>query len=201
MSHATLAWSAHIHDVGPRGTGGVFKVGHEDASAAVERVNDHLARHGSRDLHAAVEQVCGRLGATPVRVAHVARLVEEGGQHAAVKGALPLLARLQQQPPLCLKLARSLVRVQWRTGECETGRGGAGRTRRCSATRSARAGSLSRSAKRGRSGPKKVTREPSTSTERVAMAAERQVADRVARRAFAHYIGLTSVSLSRSTVQ
>jgi hypothetical protein len=43
----------------PRGRVGVFEIGHEDAGARVEGVDDHLAFHRAGDFDAAVGEVGG----------------------------------------------------------------------------------------------------------------------------------------------
>ncbi len=48
-----------VEEVLPGGRGGVFEVGHEDARAGVEGVDDHLAVDGAGDLDAAVLEVGG----------------------------------------------------------------------------------------------------------------------------------------------
>ena len=52
----------------PGGGVGVLEVRHEHLGARVQRVDDHLAVHGARDLHAAVLQVVRQRGDLPRRV-------------------------------------------------------------------------------------------------------------------------------------
>jgi len=81
-----------VERVLPRRRVRVFKVGHERGRAAVERIDDHLAVDGARDLDAAVDQAGRGRGAAPRRVgAHGLRVRQKIRQLAGVE---PLLARL-----------------------------------------------------------------------------------------------------------
>ncbi len=74
-----------VEQVLPGGRGGVFEVGHEDACAGVERVDDHLAVDGAGDLDAAVLQVGGDGRDGPGGFADLACRGEKVGAHAGVK--------------------------------------------------------------------------------------------------------------------
>ncbi len=73
-----------VEEVFPGGGGGVFEVGHEDAGAGVEGVDDHLAIDGAGDLDAAVLQVGGEGGDGPLGGADVGGFGKEVGAGAGV---------------------------------------------------------------------------------------------------------------------
>ena len=91
-------------DVLPRGRVRVLEVGHVDARAGIEGVDDHLAVSGrAGDLDAAVLEI-GRDGRhAPVALAHGARRVEEVGQLA---GRDPLLALRPSEEQLLARVPR-----------------------------------------------------------------------------------------------
>ena len=76
-----------VEEVLPGGRGGVFEVGHEDAGAGVEGVDDHLAVDGAGDLDAAVLEVGGDGRDGPVGVSRIWRFGEEVGALRRRRGA------------------------------------------------------------------------------------------------------------------
>ncbi len=80
----------------PPGRVGVLEVGHEDAGARIERVDDHLAVDRPGDLDAAVDDVGRHRRARPVAFADRVRLGEEVGQLAGIELGLPLRAAREQ---------------------------------------------------------------------------------------------------------
>src|SRR5579875_1245658 len=93
--------------VGPRGRVRVLEVRHEHLRARIERVDDHLAVDGSRDLHPAVLEV-GRDGAhAPARAADVGGLAQEVRQLAGVVARLAERSRIEE-----LRAARLEAAVQ-----------------------------------------------------------------------------------------
>ena len=82
--------------VRPRRRVRVFEVGHEDAGAGVERVDDHLPLDRSGDLDAAVEQVVRDRRDGPVAFADLARLGEKVRKLAGIEASLALFALRQQ---------------------------------------------------------------------------------------------------------
>ena len=85
-----------VDQVVPGGAVGVLEVGHEDARARVERVDDHLPVGRPGDLDAAIEQVLGQRGHGPVAGAHVGRLGQEVRPLAGVEPGLALAAAREQ---------------------------------------------------------------------------------------------------------
>ena len=85
----------------PGGRVRVLEVGHEDARAGVERVDDHLPVDGPGDLDPAVLEVGGQRGHREARLAHGARLGQEVRALAGVEAELALAAALEQRvaPP------------------------------------------------------------------------------------------------------
>ena len=81
------------HDVDPHRRVRVFEIGHEHLRAGVERVDDHLAVDGARDLDAAVLQVLWRRGDAPVAAAHV------GGFSKKIRLCSRIEPRLHRSPP------------------------------------------------------------------------------------------------------
>ena len=80
----------------PGGGVGVFEIGHEDAGAGVEGVDDHLAVGRAGDLDAAIEQV-GRGGRDfPGRISDFGGLRDEIGIGARIDAALAGAAGFQQ---------------------------------------------------------------------------------------------------------
>jgi len=77
-----------VEEIFPGGGGGVFKVGHEDAGAGVEGVDDHLAIDGAGDFYAAVLEVGGEGGNFPRGGADVGGFGEEVWEGAGVEGGL-----------------------------------------------------------------------------------------------------------------
>ncbi len=102
-----------VEIVGPGGRVGVLEVGHEDAGAGVERVDDHLAVHRAGDLDAAVGQVLGDGRDGPFLLADGCGFGEKIGQCAGVELLLAdlaarqkfLAARFERDRELCKKLA------------------------------------------------------------------------------------------------
>ena len=70
--------------VGEDGRGRILEIGHEDLSAGIERIDDHLAIDRAGDLDPAVEKVGRDLGDGPVAVADGFRLGEKIGQAPGV---------------------------------------------------------------------------------------------------------------------
>ena len=60
--------------VGPRRRMRVFEIGHKDARAGVQRIDDHLPIDRTGDLHAAVRQIGRNRRNRPVAVANLFRL-------------------------------------------------------------------------------------------------------------------------------
>src|SRR5437763_7954359 len=73
----------------PFGRIGILEVGHEDARARIESVDDHLAIDRAGDLDATVPDVGRNRGADPARLADRTRFRQEAGQLAGVELALP----------------------------------------------------------------------------------------------------------------
>src|SRR5206468_11793087 len=90
--HVALA----LDDVLPLRRAGILVVGHEDPGAGVERVDHHLAVDGSGDLAAAVAEIGGRLGHSPLGVADVGRPGQEARQPARVELQLPFVPSLEE---------------------------------------------------------------------------------------------------------
>ena len=73
-----------LHVVVPLWRVGVLEIGHEHGGARVERIDDHLAVDGPRDLDASVENVRRNGGARPASLADRMRLRQKSGQLARV---------------------------------------------------------------------------------------------------------------------
>src|SRR5205823_6121300 len=100
----------------PRWGVGILEVGHEDVGARVEAVDDHLAVHRARDLHAPIAQI-GRDGRDGPRVvANRFRLGEEVRKLARVE------LRLAQAPALEQLTAPRLEAVRQRGEKVEGAR-------------------------------------------------------------------------------
>ena len=88
---------------------GVFKIGHKDFGAAVERVDDHFAICGTGDFHAAVLQVSRRRRDAPTQV-----FTDGGGFRQEVRHVtridigLPGFAGLQKRVAADGELAREI---------------------------------------------------------------------------------------------
>src|SRR5262249_40144883 len=90
----------------PGGRVRILEVGHEDAGAGIERVDDHLSGDRPGDLDTAVLQVARRRGEAPARIlANGARLFEEGRQPAGVELGLTLAASFEQLHAAWVELA------------------------------------------------------------------------------------------------
>ncbi len=74
----------------------VFEIRHVDPRTRIQRVDDHLAVHGTRDLDPAVRQVRGDRRDRPRGFAHRARLAQEVGKPTGVEAPLPLHATRKQ---------------------------------------------------------------------------------------------------------
>lgn len=86
-AHGVAQVDVALEVVGPGGRVGVLEVGHERRGAAVERIYDHLALHGARDLNAPVDEAGRGRRAAPARLlAHGARLGQEVRQPAGLDG-------------------------------------------------------------------------------------------------------------------
>ena len=85
-----------VEVVGPGGRVGILEIGHEDAGAGVERVDDHLAVHGAGDLDAAVQEVLGDGRDSPFFLADGGGLGEEVRQCAGVDFFLANLAAREE---------------------------------------------------------------------------------------------------------
>ena len=77
---------------------GVLEIGHEDARAGIERIDDHLAVGRPGDLDAAVVEVGRDRRHGPVAFADGAGLGQEIGQHALVEELLALGAPAAAAP-------------------------------------------------------------------------------------------------------
>ena len=89
----------------PGGRVGVLEVGHEDARARVERVDDHLAIHRPGDLDAAVLQIGRDRRDGPCALADLARLRQEVVARASVERCLTFDALLQELDAAVVELA------------------------------------------------------------------------------------------------
>ena len=85
-----------VDQVRPRRRVGVFEVGHEDASARVERVDEHLGVGRPGDLHAPVAQVTRDGRNLPVRLADRFGRGQEIRRLARVDALLPLVPGAKQ---------------------------------------------------------------------------------------------------------
>ena len=93
-----------LDQVRPRRRRAVFEVGHEDVGAAVERVDHHLAIHGSRDLHTTTPQGLWHRGDAPVSRADRGRIVTKAEDFdAVVQPLLPRRPRREQGQPLLVE--------------------------------------------------------------------------------------------------
>src|SRR6185312_5547887 len=81
-----------VQEILPGGRCGVFEVGHEDARAGVERVDDHLAVDRAGDLDAAILKICGDGRDGPRSLADLAGRGEEVGAFASVDTGLACYA-------------------------------------------------------------------------------------------------------------
>ena len=91
--HEVLVAEDHVV---PGGRVRVLEVGHEDAGAGVERVDDHLPLDGAGDLDAPVLEVGGQGRHRPARLAHGARLGQEVRALARIETELAIAAALQE---------------------------------------------------------------------------------------------------------
>ena len=94
---------AHVHLAVqrgfPGGSVGVLEVGHIGLRAGVQRVNDHLAIDGSRNLYAAVLKIRRNGVNVPVTFADLFRLRKEVRKDPTVKGSLAFLTLFEQFQP------------------------------------------------------------------------------------------------------
>ncbi|HWC98645.1 MAG TPA: hypothetical protein VG456_17920 [Candidatus Sulfopaludibacter sp.] len=94
-AHRVAQVGLALDHVLPGGRVGVFEVGHENAGAGIQRVDDHLAIHRTGDLHAAIHQVGWNGRGLPVALADVRGLRQKVRHDAGVELLLPDAARLQ----------------------------------------------------------------------------------------------------------
>ena len=101
----------------PGGRIGVFEIRHENVGAGVQRVDDHLAVDGARDLDAAVEQIVRNGRNRPFGVADVGGFGKEVGQLAGVDLLLAGAAAAQKLLRGALRNSRaSFVRKSLASG-------------------------------------------------------------------------------------
>ena len=84
-AHCITQIDLAVNQIFPSGAIGILKVGHESGSAAIERVDDHLAISGPSDFHAAVEQILRKRRDTPCAIADIFCLDQKIRQLASIK--------------------------------------------------------------------------------------------------------------------
>jgi hypothetical protein len=95
-AHSIAQVDLPVDHVVPGRAIGVLEVGHEGRGAAIQRIDDHLAVGGTRDLDTPVEQVCGLRSDFPLRVTDLFRSLEKIRFGAGVELFLPSGAACQQ---------------------------------------------------------------------------------------------------------
>ena len=105
---AVLQIDLTLDHIGEGGGGGVLEVGHEHLRAGVQRVDDHLAVDGTRDLHPAVLQIRRNGRHPPVAGADLGRLGREVRGGARVETGLAGHAVRQQCAAASVEAAMKL---------------------------------------------------------------------------------------------
>ena len=86
-------------DIGPGRREGILDVGHEDARAAVQGVDEHLRLGRPGDLDAPVDEVGGRLRDAPLALPKGGRLGQVVERRSGGQGGPPLPTPLQELEP------------------------------------------------------------------------------------------------------
>src|SRR5215470_4127010 len=92
----------------PGGRVRVFKVGHEDVGARVQRIDDHLAVDGTSNLYTPIQQVLWNGSNRPALRADLCRLGKEVGHLSRVDALLADSTSREEFPAAWLELARQL---------------------------------------------------------------------------------------------
>jgi hypothetical protein len=115
-AHGRLHVGLTLHDVLPQRRVRVLEVGHEDARAGVERVDDHLAVDGAGDLDAAILQVVGRGRDRPVTLADRTGVGKKVRPRPGAQRVLAPSPGLQQLAPARLEATREVGDERERVG-------------------------------------------------------------------------------------
>ena len=84
---------------------GIFQIGHEHIGARIQRVDDHLAIHWSRDFRPPIHEVARNGRDSPLGGANVRGLWQKIGKLAGIDELLPCRTLREQLQAPCIELA------------------------------------------------------------------------------------------------